>query len=192
MVSERCGVDQCYILSVGRIGGAPLCAQHYLALGAALRNNHVDHAIESSEVGRWLRRLGRMDSSAAVAQRRASSSTPARVLVTEDDDATRNFLTMALQDERFHVEAARNGREAIDKLMAFPAEVVVLDLMMPVMDGWKFLHTCETRHEMAVVVTSGCHKLPTDPRVRAVLKKPYDVTALLAAVNHALYAAAPT
>jgi CheY-like chemotaxis protein len=62
-----------------------------------------------------------------------------RILVVEDDDFTRETMTMLLAIEGFTVTAAANGQEALDKLRAAaPPDLILLDLMMPVKDGWQF------------------------------------------------------
>jgi CheY-like chemotaxis protein len=61
------------------------------------------------------------------------------VLIVEDDAATRDALSIILEDEGFRVRTAANGREAIDLLhSSYRPKVILLDLMMPVMDGWQF------------------------------------------------------
>ena len=59
-------------------------------------------------------------------------------MVVEDDHLIREAIAEALGEEGFDVIEAANGREALDKLHAEHASLVLLDLMMPVMDGWQF------------------------------------------------------
>jgi CheY-like chemotaxis protein len=62
-----------------------------------------------------------------------------RILLVEDDDAVRESLSELLRDEGFEVVTARNGREALEHLRAGRRPTaILLDLMMPVMDGWDF------------------------------------------------------
>jgi len=64
---------------------------------------------------------------------------PAGVLLVEDDVAIVNSLGEALRDEGLEVAVAENGREALEILRSgFRPFAIVLDLMMPVMDGWDF------------------------------------------------------
>ena len=61
----------------------------------------------------------------------------APVLVVEDDAALRELLAMILESEGIDVETAANGREALARMAErFPA-LVLLDMRMPVMDGWQ-------------------------------------------------------
>jgi two-component system response regulator MprA len=59
----------------------------------------------------------------------------ARVLVVDDDEALRNALARALRLEGYEVELAADGAEAVDQLGACHPDLVVLDVMMPVLDG---------------------------------------------------------
>jgi signal transduction histidine kinase len=62
-----------------------------------------------------------------------------RLLLVEDDSSIRLALIDMLEDEGFAVVAAVNGRDALDELRsAPPPDAILLDLMMPVMDGWEF------------------------------------------------------
>ena len=62
-----------------------------------------------------------------------------RLLLVEDDDATRNSLAEALQGDGFEVVTAANGQEALQLVRGGPRpSAILLDVMMPVMDGWDF------------------------------------------------------
>ena len=60
------------------------------------------------------------------------------VLVVEDDADIRDAIAGLLEDEGYRVQVADNGRAALDVLAAFIPQVIVLDLMMPVMSGEAF------------------------------------------------------
>jgi CheY-like chemotaxis protein len=60
-------------------------------------------------------------------------------LVVEDDEDTRRWLHHALEREGWQVSEATNGREALESLANGPVDVILLDLMMPEMDGFEFL-----------------------------------------------------
>jgi C4-dicarboxylate-specific signal transduction histidine kinase len=64
---------------------------------------------------------------------------PFRVLVIEDDEATRSALVVTLEDEGFVVSSARNGEDGLLALATDPLpDAIVLDLMMPGVNGWQF------------------------------------------------------
>jgi CheY-like chemotaxis protein len=61
-----------------------------------------------------------------------------RVLVVEDEPDIRDALADALAGEGYAVAVASNGLEALARARSFHPDLIVLDLMMPVMDGWDF------------------------------------------------------
>ncbi|HSK92471.1 MAG TPA: response regulator [Candidatus Angelobacter sp.] len=68
----------------------------------------------------------------------------ARVLVVEDDEILRDTLVEVLGDEGYDVRSASNGRAALEALDQWEPDVIVLDLMMPLMDAFEF-----RRHQVA-------------------------------------------
>jgi len=61
-----------------------------------------------------------------------------RVLVVDDDRELREALVELLEGEGYHVSSAGDGRQALTKASARRPDVILLDLMMPVMSGWQF------------------------------------------------------
>jgi CheY-like chemotaxis protein len=115
-----------------------------------------------------------------------------RILVVEDDDAIRGLVSEVLREDGYQVREATNGAEALQTVQEGCPDLIVLDLMMPVMNGWTFLEECRRNlpcAEVPVVVTSASHDLPrTADRLRAMgvrtcLAKPFDVDGLLALVE---------
>ena len=66
-------------------------------------------------------------------------SSPTRVLIADDEEDQRNGLASLVSSWGFTVETAADGQEALEKLTAFPAHVLVTDLNMPRMDGFQLL-----------------------------------------------------
>lgn len=64
---------------------------------------------------------------------------PARILVVDDNEANRDLLARRLQREGHATESAGNGREALAMLLASPFDLVLLDVMMPEMNGYELL-----------------------------------------------------
>ena len=93
-----------------------------------------------------------------------------RILVVEDDEAIRGLVTEVLRDDGYEVSEAANGAEALDYVGGHQPDLIVLDLMMPVMDGWTFVEECRRINrcsEVPIVVTSASHDLPkTAERLR--------------------------
>lgn len=63
---------------------------------------------------------------------------PVSVLVVDDDSDIREVVEMALTEHGYTVASAGNGAEALEALARFAPDVILLDLMMPVMDGRDF------------------------------------------------------
>lgn len=59
------------------------------------------------------------------------------ILVVDDDDAIRQMVGAVLTEEGYNVEMASNGEEALRVVRQKPIDLVVLDILMPVMDGWE-------------------------------------------------------
>jgi CheY-like chemotaxis protein len=109
------------------------------------------------------------------------------VLVVDDDPDILEAICDILEGERYRVERARNGAEALERLTREWPTLILLDLMMPVMDGLAFAQALRLRGPDAaipIVVISA----DGDPRkaalvgARGFLAKPFDVDALLAEV----------
>ena len=112
-----------------------------------------------------------------------------RVLVVEDDPDVREALADALADHGFEVACATDGREALRILRERAADVIVLDLMMPGMNGWQFRAEQKKDPALAhlpiVVVSASGHR---DIDATAFLDKPFEVEALLALIaRHAVH-----
>jgi DNA-binding response OmpR family regulator len=61
---------------------------------------------------------------------------PAKILAVDDDPDILDALTMILESQGHQVTTARNGREALDNLRAEKPDLMILDLLMPKMDGF--------------------------------------------------------
>ena len=104
------------------------------------------------------------------------------VLVVDDDAEIRETLTHLLQAEGYTVLRAANGVQALEQLRAGHPNVMLLDLMMPVMSGWEVLEELGASGELEsvpiIVVSAMCA-----PGARACLRKPVNLDELLAAVG---------
>jgi two-component system response regulator TrcR len=68
-----------------------------------------------------------------------ADGSPIKVLLVDDEPALTNLLKMALHYEGWDIEVARNGAEAISKYEAFDPDLLVLDIMLPDIDGLEIL-----------------------------------------------------
>jgi CheY-like chemotaxis protein len=82
---------------------------------------------------------------AAVLRKYASRDRARRVLLVEDDGATRAMLRRVLEREAWEVEEAENGRVALERMAVAEPALILLDLMMPEMDGFEFLEALRER-----------------------------------------------
>lgn len=62
-----------------------------------------------------------------------------RILIIEDEKPLRDAFAFLLQSEGYAVELAENGQVGLEKLRALTPDLVLLDVLMPVMDGLEFL-----------------------------------------------------
>jgi CheY-like chemotaxis protein len=63
------------------------------------------------------------------------------ILIVEDDHAVREAVSDALLDAGYNVAKAIDGADGLDQARQHPPDAILLDLMMPDMDGWTFLDT---------------------------------------------------
>ena len=115
----------------------------------------------------------------------ASGNVAPRVLVVDDDPAIREFVGQALEEEGYEVRLAINGQDALSTLIEWQPDLIVLDLMMPTMDGWTFRdrqREIESLADIPVIVMSAARNLDghNDRLVpAAILPKPFDLDRLL-------------
>ena len=108
------------------------------------------------------------------------------VLVVEDDPAIRRLVSMVLLRQGYRVDVAADGLEAVLKLGVCDYDVIVLDLMMPNLDGFTFLNTLaehDPKRLNKVIVTSAASPGVIRERMEGspftLLPKPFDITDLI-------------
>ena len=111
-----------------------------------------------------------------------------RILVVDDDESIRHVVYMCLSDEGFEVREASNGQTALDALEEFQPGLILLDLRMPVMDGWEFARRYEARPGphvpiVAFVAALNAEQECADLQTAGILTKPFDLDDLLSAVR---------
>ena len=126
------------------------------------------------------------------ADRRRRILRAVRVLVVDDDDSTRGVLVEALADEGYVVMPAADGAAALALLEAWRPDLILLDLLMPGMDGWAFTEAYQQiapPHAPLVLLTAGTVGLEETvagrpvPAAAGVLPKPFILDDLLALVQ---------
>jgi two-component system, chemotaxis family, chemotaxis protein CheY len=112
---------------------------------------------------------------------------PPLVLVVDDDPDILEVVCDILEGEGYRVARARNGRDALTRVDEELPRVILLDLMMPVMDGPAFANALHGRgedHQIPIVVISadGDAQKAAALGAHGFLAKPFDIDALLAEV----------
>ena len=112
------------------------------------------------------------------------------ILVVEDDPAIRRLVSMVLLRAGYRVDVAADGLEAVLKLGVSEYDVIVLDLMMPNLDGFTFLNTFareEPDRLRKVIVTSAASPNIIRERMEGapfrLLPKPFDIGELVTHVR---------
>lgn len=118
------------------------------------------------------------------------------VLVVDDEPDIRRLVGEALRLEGYQVRTAGDGREALQRVAEERPDLILLDLMMPVMDGRQFCSVLaraptSTVHggRIPVIVLSAdrhLHEQAEELGAAGYLTKPFDLDDLLAAVHHHL------
>src|SRR5919201_1966187 len=124
------------------------------------------------------------------ADERALTGSHTRILVVDDEHRILRFVARGLQAEGFEVDSADNGAEALRRALATDYDLVVLDLLMPGMDGATVLSRLLAERPRQAVIVLSC-LTATATKVRCLeagaedyLAKPFSLDELLAAVWH--------
>jgi DNA-binding response OmpR family regulator len=120
-----------------------------------------------------------------------------RVLIVEDEADLAWVEQFNLETEGYEVEVAPEGRTAIEKLDSFEPDVLVLDVMLPYVNGWEVLARAQelpSERRPKVILVSAVAGIGEQDRalqlgVGSFLAKPFDMDELVRAVGRALTAA---
>jgi CheY-like chemotaxis protein len=132
--------------------------------------------------------------SAAARPVQAAAGGRSRVLIAEDEPITRMLVKLLLERENFEVLEARNGDEAVAVATSERPDLVLLDLNMPVMDGYEAIHHLRRDVSLAslpIIVLTAEDGQTVERRVLAMgaddyMLKPFDATVLVSRV-HAVF-----
>jgi CheY-like chemotaxis protein len=102
-------------------------------------------------------------------------------LIVDDDADFRSVLGELLQDEGYWIVEASNGKDAIRVLDSLKPDVILIDLLMPVMNGWSLFASIEERTELQAIPVVFLSALPhmAPGGGSLILKKPLDLPAML-------------
>jgi two-component system OmpR family response regulator len=114
-----------------------------------------------------------------------------RVLVVDDEPSITDFIALGLRHEGFEVRTAPDGRAALRAVDEFKPQIVVLDLMMPRMDGWELCRALAGDRNRGIIILSARDE--TTDRIQGLelgaddyLVKPFEFGELLARVRAVL------
>lgn len=112
-----------------------------------------------------------------------------RILVVDDEEAVVEFVASLLEDSGYEVLRAYDGRSALEVARAEHPDVVITDIMMPVMSGVELCrelrNSPETSHIPVILMTAGRPPTTGCPGT-LFLAKPFDIDALEEAISCAL------
>lgn len=122
---------------------------------------------------------------------------PARVLVIDDDEGVTSFLQRALAYAGFEVEVAASGAEGLERARARPPDVVVLDVLMPGLDGFAVCRQLRQASDVPILMLTARDEVAD--RVRGLeygaddyLVKPFALEELIARLRALLRRRAPS
>ena len=111
------------------------------------------------------------------------------ILIVDDDPGIRKMLVEVLTLEGYPTETATNGQEALDTLARSSSRIVLLDLLMPVLDGRGVMQALDenpaarAQHKVVLVSAFGNLEASRDLQVDGTLPKPFTVTQLLSVLE---------
>jgi DNA-binding response OmpR family regulator len=118
------------------------------------------------------------------------ASSDCSVLIVEDDVSIRRLVRTVLTRQGYQVEIANDGNEAVQKLGVIDYDVIILDLMMPNLDGFSFLISMARsapERLKRVIITSAASPAVISERLKGIpydlLPKPFDIHELLTRVR---------
>ena len=107
------------------------------------------------------------------------------ILVVDDDKNTRKFIRVALEIENYTVYTAENGEEALEKIDKNQIDLVILDIMMPKIDGYKCTELIRLSKNNLPIMMISAKQLPEDKKkgfqlgIDDFMTKPIDVEELV-------------
>jgi two-component system chemotaxis response regulator CheY len=109
------------------------------------------------------------------------------ILVVDDDPSIREVVAQILDFEGYPVQTATDGAQALDAVADARPSLVLLDMRMPVLDGWGFAHALRARgvHLPIVVMTAAqdARRWAEEIGAAGYLAKPFELPDLLAVVE---------
>ncbi len=157
------GMDGWSVLT--KLKDNPATADIPVVMLTIVDDKHFGHALGATE---YLTKPVDRDRLTAIIQKLRRPALPGRVLVVDDDPEVREVLVRTMQRHGWAADTAADGRAALDMLAAQQPDLILLDLMMPRMDGFEFVAELRQRPDWRaipiIVVTA--KTLTNEDRVR--------------------------
>lgn len=116
---------------------------------------------------------------------------PLKILVVDDEAAIRNLLDDLLGDEGYVVYTASNGRAALAMVQQERPDLILMDVMMPELDGLETLKALRAVEDSAVVpvilMSAAAYLTPDSADGMTFISKPFNLDHVLAVVSHMLF-----
>lgn len=119
-----------------------------------------------------------------------------KILIIEDDEDLHLIYRLYLQGESYKILQARNGKEGLEMIERERPDLIILDMIMPVMDGEEFIQKLrfeKKEYDLPVIIASVNDKIPPHllekGKIQTVLKKPFPIEVLLREIERILKSA---
>ena len=111
----------------------------------------------------------------------------AKILLVEDESDIRRLYAIGLNQHGFEVKLAANGAEAVERIRSERPDVILLDWMMPLMDGSEVMSRiggdARTSSIPIIVISGQPEPAILDPRIRCWLTKPVSIDDVVCAIR---------
>jgi DNA-binding response OmpR family regulator len=81
-------------------------------------------------------------------------SVPSRILIVEDDERIRSSMKLALEGEGYEIDEVASGEEALERFSAHPADLALVDLMLPGMDGFECCRALRRESAVPIIIVT--------------------------------------
>jgi CheY-like chemotaxis protein len=114
-----------------------------------------------------------------------------KILIIEDDEDLHLIYGLYLRGESYRIYQARNGKEGLEIIEREKPDLIILDMIMPVMDGEEFIRKFrfeQRSFDIPIIIASVNDKIPSEilqrGKIKAVLKKPFPIEVMLREIEN--------
>lgn len=111
-----------------------------------------------------------------------------KILIVDDESVIADAIGFALTKEGYEVETAYDGLAGLKKIKEFKPDIIILDVMMPIMDGFEVIGNIEDRSNMGIIMLTA--RGGVEDRIKGLemgaddyISKPFDIREIIARVN---------